>query len=715
MRLAALFLGLAGISLAACATLPEPDLTLTATNDPYAWMEEVEGEEALAWVRRQNARTLPILESDPRYAPLLADASAIVNNRERLPLGSLRGGYLYNFWQDETNVRGLMRRSPIGAYAAGTPVWETVLDVDALAAAENANWVFKGWTCEPEPGTRCMVSLSDGGLDATTWREFDIANRQFVADGFVAPEAKSSIEWMDGDTLLVGTDWGPGSLTESGYAMEIRAWDRGSPLSAARSLLTGQPSDVGVFVGALEGEDGTRAAIAVRADTFFTNSIWRLDQAEPAAFTLPPMSSVVGLHKGQVLFTLQQAWTPPGAAAEIPQGALAAMPLDQATGSAPTVTLIYGPGPRDSIEGIGVTRDAVLVAAYSNVRGRLLRFSFDGRGWMESEIEMPANGAIGIVTSDVREPNAYVVFEDFLNPSTLYEVDARAGAARRVRSLPPLFDASPYVSEQFEAVSADGTRVPYFLIRRADLPFNGDTPTLLYGYGGFQVSMTPSYAPNVGRLWLDRGGAYVLANIRGGGEFGPAWHQAGLTTNRQVIYDDFIAVAEDLIERRVTNPRRLGIMGGSNGGLLMGVMLTQRPDLFRAAVVQVPLLDMVGFAEDNMLAGASWVAEYGDPRLQEDGTPVAPDQRAFLVRLSPYHNLDPAAAASVAPFFVTSTKDDRVHPAHARKTAARLEAAGSPFYYYENIDGGHSAAANLQEAARRRALEYTYLAQRLMD
>jgi prolyl oligopeptidase len=247
------------------------------------------------------------------------------------------------------------------------------------------------------------------------------------------------------------------------------------------------------------------------------------------------------------------------------------------------------------------------------------------------------------------------------------------------------------------------------------MPFNGDTPTLLYGYGGFQVSMTPSYAPNVGRLWLDRGGAYVLANIRGGGEFGPAWHQAGLMTNRQVIYDDFIAVAEDLISRQVTSPRRLGIMGGSNGGLLMGVMLTQRPDLFRAAVVQVPLLDMVGFAEDNMLAGASWVAEYGDPRLNEDGTPVAPEQRDYLIRLSPYHNLDPAAVASVEPFFVTSTKDDRVHPAHARKMAARLEAAGVSFYYYENIDGGHSAAANLQEAARRRALEYTYLSQRLMD
>jgi prolyl oligopeptidase len=714
MRLIAPLFALAGLALAACANLPASGDAVSADNDPFAWMEEVEGERALTWVREQNAQTLPRLEGDPRFPGLLADALAIVNNRERLPLGGIREGYLYNFWQDETNVRGLLRRSPLGAYAAGAPAWETVLDIDALAAAENANWVYKGWACQ-SGGTRCMVSLSNGGLDATTWREFDTATRSFVADGFVVPEAKSSVEWLNNDTLLVGTDWGPGSLTESGYAMDIRAWNRGAQLSSAQSIVRGQATDVGVFVAALEGEDGTRVGIAIEADTFFTNTVWRLDGETPRRLTLPPMSSVLGLHKGQVLFTLQQAWTPPGATEELPQGALAAMPLDEAHTAQPRVTLIYQPGPRDSIEGVGVTSDAVLAAIYSNVRGRMLRFAFDGRGWVETEIALPQNGAVNIVSTDVYESTAFAVYEDFLNPSTLYRVDSREGTAAAVRALPAMFDASPYVTEQFEAVSADGTRVPYFVVHRRDIPLDGSTPTLLYGYGGFQVSMTPGYSASVGRMWLEEGGAYVLANIRGGGEFGPAWHQAGLRTNRQVIYDDFIAVAEDLIARRITSSRRLGIMGGSNGGLLMGVMLTQRPELFRAAVVQVPLLDMVNFANENMLAGASWVDEYGDPRLNPDGTPVNAEERAFLMALSPYQNINPAALAAVEPFFVTSTKDDRVHPAHARKTAARLQAAGAPFYYYENIDGGHSAAANLQEAARRRALEYTYLAQRLMD
>ena len=713
MRLPFVLASLCLLGVSGCASLMGG--TMSGSQDRYAWMEEVEGERALTWVRTENTRSLAVLEADARYPGLLADAQAIVNNRDRLPLGSIQDGYLYNFWQDETNVRGILRRASLASYGANQPAWETVLDFDALARAENANWVYKGWNCQPHGGTRCMVSLSDGGLDASTWREFDLATRTFVEGGFVVPAAKSSVEWLDNDTLLVGTDWGPGTLTDSGYAMVIKRWSRGTPLASASEVIRGQSGDVGVFVGSIEGEDGTRVPMAVEADTFFTSTTWRLDRAQPAQMTLPPMSSVVGLHKGQVLVTLQETWTPPGAAAALPQGALVAIPVDQADAAAPPVTLVYGPGPRDSIEGISITRDAVLVAGYSNVRGRVIRFTFDGRAWLENDVPLPPNGAVSITAASPYESTAFAVFEDFLRPSTLYAINARSGQATPVRSLPAMFDASGLVSEQFEAVSRDGTRVPYFVIHRRDMPMDGSTPTLLYGYGGFQVSMTPAYSANVGRLWLARGGAYVLANIRGGGEFGPAWHQAGLKTNRQVVYDDFIAVAEDVERRGISSPRRLGIMGGSNGGLLMGVMLAQRPELFRAAVVQVPLLDMLAFANENMLAGASWVDEYGDPRLGADGQPTHPAERAFLAQLSPYQNINPQAVAGVEPFFVTSTKDDRVHPAHARKTAARLQAARVPFYYYENIDGGHSAAANLQEAARRRALEYTYLTRRLMD
>jgi prolyl oligopeptidase len=708
---------LAPIAAAALAAFTAACATMTAFThrDRFDWMEEVEGARALDWVRAQNARSLGHLEADPRFAPMREAALAIVNNKDRLALGSIRDGWVYNFWQDATNVRGLWRRSPLAAYAAGRPAWETLLDVDALSTAENANWVFKGADCEPRGGTRCLVTLSNGGKDAAVRREFDIATKAFVPDGFVVPEAKASTAWKDRDTLYVATDWGAGSLTESGYPFVVKAWKRGTPLASATEVMRGAATDVGVFVGDMESEDGTHIVVATQGVTFFTSNSYILGDAGAAKITLPSRASVQGLHKGEIVFTIEEAWTPPGASAGHPQGALLSTTLADATSATPKVKLLYGPGPRESIEGVAVTRDAVLVAGTQNVRGRILRYAWDGRTWVESQIAMPPNGSIGFAGTSSSESTAFAVFRDFLSPDTLYALDARGGTSKAVQSMPALFDASGMVSEQFEATSKDGTKIPYFVVRKRDAPMDGDRPTLLYGYGGFQVSMPPAYSPVTGKLWLERGGVWVLANIRGGGEFGPAWHQAGLKLKRQVIYDDFIAVAEDLVARKITSPRRLGIMGGSNGGLLMGVMLTQRPDLFRAAVVQVPLLDMLGYADANMLAGASWVDEYGDPRLGDDGKPTHPEERAWLAQLSPYQNMKPAAVAPVVPFFVTSTKDDRVHPAHARKMAAKLEAAGVPFYYYENIDGGHSAAANLQEVARRRALEFTYLSERLMD
>jgi prolyl oligopeptidase len=666
--------------------------------DPFTWLEEIEGDRALDWVRAQNARSLAQLEADPRYGELHAEALAIANSQDRLALGQVRGEFLYNFWQDETHVRGLWRRSPLADYARGAPVWDLLLDFDALAAAENANWVFKGVDCL-EDTSRCMVSLSDGGKDAATWREFDIEARAFVDGGFSVPEAKTGVTWQDADTLLVATDWGPGSLSESGYPIIVKRWRRGTAMAQAEEVLRGQPSDVGVFSGDLRDVDASRLLLGYQADTFFTTTFWRLDgEGAPTRITLPAKASPLALHKGFFVFTIEEAWR------GFPQGALLAYPVEDLAAPEPRVTILYAPGPRQSIESVVATRDAILVAGYDNVRGRILRFAYDGRAWIESQIPMPANGAVEFAGASPTSPAAFAVFEDFLTPTTLFALEERATQARAVRALPAQFDAAPYVTEQFEAVSRDGTRVPYFLVRPRDMQLNGENPTLLYGYGGFQVSETPSYAANVGKLWLDKGGVYVLANIRGGGEFGPAWHQAGLKTNRQVVYDDFIAIAEDLIARNITSPRRLGIEGGSNGGLLMGVMLNQRPELFRAAVVQVPLLDMLRY--DRLLAGASWVDEYGSPSN--------PEERAWLERLSPYHNLRQRDDFPV-PFLVTSTKDDRVHPAHARKYAARLEQLGMPFLYYENIEGGHSAAANLNEAARRRALEYTYLAQRLMD
>lgn len=694
MRLAIAAAGLAALALTACSTI---NTTGSMTEDPYLWLEEIEGERALAWVREQNARTLAVLEGDPRYAQLHTDALAIANNRDRLPLGAVRDGFYYNFWQDETHVRGIWRRSPLAAYASGAPQWETLLDIDALARAENANWVYQGATCL-EGTTRCLIALSDGGRDANTQREFDIATRSFVEGGFVVPTAKSSVAWIDRDTLLVGTDWGPGTMTESGYAFVVRRWSRGTPLSAAVEVMRGEATDVGVFAGVLDDVGGVRVPIAVEAQTFFETVYWRLDGPQPQRISLPSRATVQGLFRGNLVFTLEEAWN------GLPQGALVAYPLSQTGEATPRAQVLFAPGPRQSVQEVAITRDAVLVAATENVRGRLLRFALDGAAWRQTTIALPENGSIAFAGASHDDELAFVTYEDYVTPDTLYALEANATRTRVVRSLPPLFDASRFISEQFEAVSADGTRVPYFVVRARDMTFNGENPTLLYAYGGFQVSYPPTYNPYVGRMWLERGGVYVMANIRGGGEFGPAWHQAGLRTNRQVIYDDFYAVQQDLIRRNITNPRRMGIMGGSNGGLLMGVMLNQHPEMINAAVVQVPLLDMLRY--DQLLAGASWVDEYGSPSN--------PEERAFLESISPYHNLR-ARDDFPTPFVLTSTKDDRVHPGHARKYVARMIELGMPVLYYENIDGGHSAAANLNEAARRRALEYTYLMQQLMD
>lgn len=687
----------AALVLGACSTVSKSD----SAQDRYLWLEEVEGREALDWVRAHNAESLAKLQADARYAPLERAALAIFQDRNRLPLGSLSNGYINNFWQDEAHVRGVWRRAPVAGYKAGVPQWETVLDLDALAAAEGKNWVYKGSTCLEPEARLCLVALSDGGKDAVVWREFDTARKAFHDAGFRLNEAKSNVVWKDADTLLVATDWGPGSLTESGYPYIVKEWKRGQAFTDARELIRGQASDVAVRPFKLRSESGAEALFASQGLTFFTSAYFRLDGGAPAKLTLPEKASVQELHKDELIFTIEQDWNIGGRT--FAAGSLLSMPLAQATAPSPAIRVIHTPGPRESIESVAATRDALLVSTFRNVQGRLLRFGFDGRAWFESEIPMPPAGSIGLAAASGEETLAFLTFSSHLQPATLYAWEG-AGRPKAVRSVPAQFAAEGLAVEQLEAESKDGTKVPYFLIRRKDAPRDGSTPTLLYGYGGFQISQTPGYLGSTGKLWLERGGAYVVANIRGGGEFGPAWHQAGLKTKRQVIYDDFAAVAQDLIARKLTSPRRLGIMGGSNGGLLMGVMLTQHPELFNAAVVQVPLLDMLRF--HKLLAGASWVAEYGSPDV--------PEERAFLETISPYQNLRKRAQFPV-PFIVTSTKDDRVHPGHARKFAAKLDELGLPFLYYENIDGGHSAAANQQEAAKRRALEFTYLSQQLMD
>ncbi len=675
-------------------------------NDPFLWLEEIDGERALTWVRAENARSLAVLEGDLRYPALHKAALAIVNAQDRIPYPRFLGAGLANFWQDERQVRGLWRRTTLASFAAAAPDWEPILDVDALAASEGRNWVYQGAAALPPDDRTCLVALSDGGKDANEWREFDLDAKQFVADGFRLPEGKQSVAWLDRDTVLVARDWGPGTLTRSGYPFIVKRWRRSQPLDVAEEVFRGTAEDVSVHAGVLRDGDGNVRGIGiVRGLNFFESEHYLLTDRGPVRLALPLRASFRAFVSDQLVFTLQQEW-PVSPGVTVPVGALVSLGLDDCLADPDRLrpVVIHVPGPREAIEGVAATRSRLIATIYRNVRGSAVAYRHDGAQWQAAPLALPDNASVAVAAANDRDDCAFFDVAGFLSPNTLYLADLADGPPLAVKAAPARFDAAGAVVEQFEALSTDGTKIPYFLIRPRDLAFDGNAPTLLYGYGGFEVALTPNYAAIAGKLWIERGGVYVIANIRGGGEFGPEWHQAALKGRRQRAYDDFIAVAEDLIARHVTSPRRLGIMGGSNGGLLMGVMLTQRPDLFRAVVIQVPLLDMLRF--HKLLAGASWIAEYGDPEI--------PEEAEFLRHISPYHNLA-AGRPYPEPLFVTSTRDDRVHPGHARKMAAKMAALGLPFLYYENVEGGHSAAANLRQRAHHYALEFTYLTRKLMD
>ncbi|MGB8908616.1 MAG: prolyl oligopeptidase family serine peptidase [Candidatus Cybelea sp.] len=681
-------------------------LGVAPAGDPYLWLEDVHGTQAMIWVKAENAKTLAVLKNDPNFAGLYADALRIAEAKDRIPTPEFIAGSIYNFWQDDEHLRGIWRRTTSTDFANASPQWSTVLDLDAIAKAENANWVWKGADCAWPQENRCMVYLSDGGEDAMTAREYDLSAKQFVPNGFTLPRAKQRTAWENPDSLLVSREWSPGELTTSGYPFVVKRLERGQPLSSAVEVFRGSASDGGYGVTPLVLHDGNgdNATLIERPVTTFEAECYLVTASGPRRLTLPLKAQPAGLIAGRLLFTLQEEWSANGTV--FPQGSLVEVDLAAATADPQHLepALVYAPGPRETLEDVAQTNSRLLLTTYENVRGRAWVYTPDAkRGWTKVRLDLPDDSSIVVNDADRHGQSAYLTTTGFLVPPTLWHVDAATAAANIVKVSPPRFDASNDVVEQREAASKDGTQIPYFIVHPKNMKLDGNNPTLLYAYGGFGVSETPNYSGILGKLWLERGGVYVLANIRGGGEFGPAWHDAGLTTHRQRIYDDFAAVAQDLIATKVTNPRRLGIQGGSNGGLLMGVEFTQHPELWHAVDIQVPLLDMLRF--EQIAAGESWTGEYGSVSN--------PQQRAFLASISPYNNLK-AGVAYPEPLIWTTTKDDRVGPQHARKFAAKLQALHDPYLFYEVTEGGHGAGANLRERAFTSALEMTYLIRKLM-
>lgn len=675
------------------------------TDADHIWLEEVEGENALAKVKEWNAASEPKMQTET-YKAMKKELLEVYNSPEKIPYISYRNGMAHNFWQDDTHVKGIWRTTTLSDYTSENPKWDTILDIDAVAKEDGKNWVYKGNSCLAPDYNRCMVRLSVGGKDAVERREFDVASKSFVEGGFVLPESKGGTSWLDKDHLLIGVDFGVGTMTDSGYPLVSKLWTRGTDISEAKELMRGETQDVGVWPGTFENADGDDEIMIVRATTFYDTEYYWIPRTgdnafKPVKVPVPTKTNLADQYKGQQLVTLQEDWR------GHKSGTLVSFSLADfmEDGEISEVHTVIDPSDRQSIGSFGATKSALLLSLYENVSGSAYAFDFKDGQWTSTKLDFPENGNVSIGATNAKEDIAFVNTESFLEPDTLWTVDTSDLSIEKAKALPNWFDSESMVSEQHFATSTDGAKIPYFVVHKKDLDMNGKNPTLLYGYGGFEISLNPSYSATIGRAWLERGGVYVLANTRGGGEFGPSWHQAGLKTKRQIIYDDFIAVGEDLIARKITSPKHLGTHGRSNGGLLMGVMFTQRPDLFNAVAIGVPLLDMRRY--HKLLAGASWVGEYGDPDdMGEEGK--------FIRTLSPYHQIKEGVDYPV-PYIYTSTKDDRVHPAHARKFAQRLEDMGLPFVYYENIDGGHAGAANLEETAHSQALIYSYFASQLME
>lgn len=682
-----------------------------AADDPYLWLEQQQGAAALAWVKTRNDASLRALEAMPRFDDYRLRAEAALTEKQRIAWprlveddlaannSGILGQSVVNFWQDDRHVRGIWRETPLDAYLAGTPRWRTLIDLDAVSASEKRGWVWKGAHCLAPAYRRCMVRLSDGGKDAVVLREFDRETGGFVAGGFQTPEAKVTVAWSDADHLLIGTGMNDASLTASGYARQVRLWKRGTPLSGAPVLFNAEADDVSAVAQSdLSGPKPLR--MVYHAKTFRTGTLHHLDAANRLhAGPLPADADVLATLNGRVIALLRSPWRRSGQV--LPAGALVAYAVSPVLeGQAAPIELVYTPPPGVAVQQVLAGPTSLYISVLDKVSGRVVEARRLAKGWNRRVLLLPANSTL---TPLAATPTQLLVkAESFLDPARLLAAGPRG--FRTVAATPARFDAQRFTVSQRFARASDGVMVPFFIVQGkpqasagvAAKPTPG--PTLIFAYGGFEIAKLPEYVSPDIQFWLEEGGTYVLANLRGGGEFGPAWHQAGLREKRQRVFDDLYAVAETLVRTGVTTPPQLGIHGRSNGGLLASVAMTQRPRMFGAAMIGVPLTDMKRY--NKLLAGASWMAEYGNPDVPADW--------AFISRYSPFHAVR-AGEPYPVPFIYTSTKDDRVHPAHARKFAARLDAKGYPYFYYENMEGGHAGVASLKEAAYRMALMLTYL------
>ncbi len=673
---------------------------ISSNLDPYLWLEEVEGKKSLAWVEEQNEETFTRYTESNAFKEKYERIKKELNDDERIPSAYYQNGEMYNFWRDEKNVRGVWRKTSFKSYLKDEPIWENILDIDQLANDEGINWLYKGADCLAPEYKRCLIRLSDGGTDAVTIREFDLEEKKFVKDGFNTYPSKQNASWINEDQILIGADFGEGTMNESGYPMQVKLWNRGEPLEEAKIFFSGSYEKIFNFPFVSIRPDGKYYGI-IEGPTFFSEVLHLFDGEKLIKINLPQMIDIHGFFKESLILSIEEDWGifKSGSLLEINVNSLLANSIDESD-----VKIIFEPDGQRFISGVSIGKHQLMVSMLENVNGIITRFLKKDDRWDSKDIEGFQNSTMNIYGQDVWSDNSFISVSNFLEPSSIYHASDGADY-KQIKSRKNSIDPEKYRVEQNFVSSADGTSIPYFLISRKGINLDGKNPTILYGYGGFQISKPPSYlGGSIAEYWLNSGGVYVVSNIRGGGEYGPAWHQSALKENRQRAYDDFIAIAIDLIEKGITSKDHLGIEGRSNGGLLVGATFTQRPDLFNAVICGVPLLDMYRY--DKLLAGASWVDEYGDPDN--------PEEWEFIRKYSPYQNLKKGTEYPEV-FFYTSTKDDRVHPGHARKMAKKMTDMGSPIVYYENTEGGHAGTSNIDQFSFLLALQLAYLEDKLMN
>ncbi len=669
----------------------------TEINDQYLWLEEIESDQSLEWVKQRNIESEKVFHDFPLFDSLNTRFLETFDDPEKIAYPTIVGNYVYNLWQDEKNERGVWRRMPTTDYIAQNQDWETVLDLDKLSAQEGRKWVFGGARWLAPEHKFCLISLSDGGTDKSEIREFNAETRNFVEDGFYIEASKGGADWVDKNTLLISTDFGEGTLTTSGYPRIVKRWERSTPLANAEQVYEMDTLAAGIWPFTLYS-DNKQYVFLYKWVSSFETELYYLNSDQFQKIDYPLDAQFQELHKNELIFALQSDWVVDGSTFQA--GSVISFDLDESFKDTRKVNVVFQPDSKSSFASMAASKDFILLNYMQNVQNKLSRYQLIDGIWKGEAIKVPQFSSIFLLGSSASSNDLFYRYSNLITPTSLvYLNDQQQITLKKITSA---FNTDGLIVQQHQATSKDGTLVPYFIVQNKEMLYDGKNPTLVYAYGGFNSSEQPYYSATRGIGWMEQGGVYVLANIRGGGEFGPSWHQAAIKENRQKAYDDFYAVTEDLIKRKITSPDYLGAFGWSNGGLLAGVALTQRPDLFEAVVVGAPLLDMKRYS--HMLAGASWIGEYGNPDIDEEWD--------YLKKYSPYHNVfeDKEYPETL---FITSIKDDRVHPGHARKMAAKMIDMGHPLFYHETIEGGHGAASTNRQQAEMWAMIYTYLNMKL--